>query len=93
MSRPVDAGYLVLIAIGLLAPYVISVLYLAPKCVGLYTEIHAFRRLDEDAMLEVREDLEVAKWLAGWLADWLTDWLAGWLIDWLAGWLAGWLAD
>jgi Ca2+-binding EF-hand superfamily protein len=55
-----DEIYVVFITVAMMAPYILCISYLAPKCLGVYTEIHAFQAKDENVALELQEEQEEA---------------------------------
>eukprot|EP00658_Telonema_sp_P-2_P030028 TRINITY_DN2274_c0_g1_i8.p1 TRINITY_DN2274_c0_g1~~TRINITY_DN2274_c0_g1_i8.p1 ORF type:complete len:617 (-),score=158.61 TRINITY_DN2274_c0_g1_i8:413-2263(-) len=59
-----DPGWMPVLYLALAAPYFICVLFLAPRCVALYTEIKAFRMKDDEVVLEQLEDMEYADTMA-----------------------------
>ena len=50
--------------IAVITPYLACILFLAPKCLGVYTEIHAFQSKDENIALELLENQQEADRMA-----------------------------
>ena len=50
--------------IGIITPYLACIMFLAPKCLGVYTEIHAFQSKDENIALELLENQQEADRMA-----------------------------
>jgi len=57
-------AYAILMMIGIITPYLACIMFLAPKCLGVYTEIHAFQSKDENIALELLENQQEADRMA-----------------------------
>lgn len=64
-----DALFSILVITLMLLPYFVSVVIIAPRCLGMYTEIHAFQAKDENVALELQEAQDEADHMAGLVLD------------------------